>query len=35
MFIEIYGADPDIKKAVIEFRDRFGFNQLLMENHNI
>lgn len=35
MYIEVYGADAEIKEVAIQFTDRFGSNTLKMENSNI
>ena len=35
MYIEIYGADAEIKQVAIQFSDRFGPNTLKMDNSNI
>jgi hypothetical protein len=34
MYIEVYGADQDIKELAIQFSDRFGAKTIKMENQN-
>ena len=35
MYIEVFGANQEIKEAAILFTDRFGANTLKMDNNNL